>query len=321
MESRTKKMIPSEGINGFEDRLSDLPDNLIVHILSFMPTLYAVKTMLLRRFGNLWTLVPTLTFDLWEYDQVIWPNEDDATNDEVFSSFARFIRNVVMLHKRRTIDSFHLSIKAFDVEFKDPKLIDDIQLWLRFAIDREVKDLNIYFDGDDDLVLPHCIFMSQSLITLTLYGCMLEHQPHVHMGTLRELSLVNVQGSGLVFNQVILGCPSLQELNINIFNLFHVLNITSPSVSKLCLEIYHPCLSITLSFPNMKNLDICVSGISLSFMVDVIDVSSLQVVNIKGLPYLSLPLIEAFLRQIRNVEVVTMSVDAFEVRFTFFHEF
>ncbi|KAK9758024.1 hypothetical protein RND81_01G201500 [Saponaria officinalis] len=167
MQSRTKKLIPSEGTNGSEDRLSEMPDHLIVHILSFMPTLHAVKTMLLRRFGNLWTLVPTLTFDLEEYDQVIWPEEEDETIHEVFSSFARFIRKVLMLHKRHTIDSFHLSMKPFDVEFKDPKLIDDVQMWLRFAIDRQVKDLNLSFNGYDDLVLPHSIFMSQSLITLT----------------------------------------------------------------------------------------------------------------------------------------------------------
>ncbi|KAK9757561.1 hypothetical protein RND81_01G170900 [Saponaria officinalis] len=312
MQSRTKKLIPSEGTNGSEDRLSEMPDHLIVHILSFMPTLHAVKTMLLRRFGNLWTLVPTLTFDLEEYDQVIWPEEEDETIHEVFSSFARFIRKVLMLHKRHTIDSFHLSMKPFDVEFKDPKLIDDVQMWLRFAIDRQVKDLNLSFNGYDDLVLPHSIFMSQSLITLTLHGCMLEHQPNVHMGTLRELSLVNVKGSGQVFNQLILGCPSLRELNINISNLSHVLNITSPSVSKLCLEIYHPDLCITLSCPNMKNLDILVCGIIQSFMVDAIDVSSLQKMNVKGLPTGSLSLFKTFLRQFRNVEVVTWSCHALE---------
>ncbi|KAK9757584.1 hypothetical protein RND81_01G172400 [Saponaria officinalis] len=261
MESRAKKMIPSEG----EDRLSDLPDNLIVHILSFMPTLYAVKTMLLRRFGNLSTLVPTLTFDLWDYGRIIRADKEDESIDDIFTSFARFIRNVLMLHKRPTIDSFHFSMKPIPVEIKDPKLIDDVQMWLRFAIDRQVKDLNFNFNGYDDLVLPHCIFMSQSLITLTLHGCMLEHQAHVHMGTLRELSLVKVKGSGQVYNQLILGCPSLQELNINITNLSNVLNITSPSV-----------------------------------------------MNVKDLPNRSLSLFKKFLRQIRNVEVVTWSCHALE---------
>ncbi|KAK9757568.1 hypothetical protein RND81_01G171100 [Saponaria officinalis] len=238
MESRTKKMIPSEGTNGSEDRLSEdrlseMPDHLIVHILSFMPTLDAVKTMLLRRFGNLWTLVPSLTFHTWEYDEVIWPDKEDKPVDEVFSSFARFIRNVLMLHKRPTIDSFHLYIISFGVQLKDHKSIDDVQMWLRFAIDRQVKDLNFYLQSDDDLVLPHCIFMSQSLTKLILSGCIIEHQPQFHMGSLRELSLADVVGSGQVYNQLILGCPSLQKLDISISNLSHVLNITSPSVRSL----------------------------------------------------------------------------------------
>ncbi|KAK9757566.1 hypothetical protein RND81_01G171100 [Saponaria officinalis] len=288
MESRTKKMIPSEGTNGSEDRLSEdrlseMPDHLIVHILSFMPTLDAVKTMLLRRFGNLWTLVPSLTFHTWEYDEVIWPDKEDKPVDEVFSSFARFIRNVLMLHKRPTIDSFHLYIISFGVQLKDHKSIDDVQMWLRFAIDRQVKDLNFYLQSDDDLVLPHCIFMSQSLTKLILSGCIIEHQPQFHMGSLRELSLADVVGSGQVYNQLILGCPSLQKLDISISNLSHVLNITSPSVRKLWLYIDYLDNSITLRCPNMKNLDIVVFGENESYMVDAIDVSSLQVVNIKNL--------------------------------------
>ncbi|KAK9757576.1 hypothetical protein RND81_01G171600 [Saponaria officinalis] len=179
-------------------------------------------------------------------------------------------------------------------------------MWLRVAIDGHVKDLNFYFDGRDELVLPHCIFMSQSLITLTLHWCTLQHQPHVHMGTLRELSLVNVQGSGEAFNQLILGCPYLQELNINVLYEPDVdVNITSPSVRKLSLYTDSQGYSIALSCPNLKILDI-------DAMVELIDVSSLQVVNIKDLIYDDLPEVEAFLRQIQNVEVVTLSAHAFE---------
>ncbi|KAK9757560.1 hypothetical protein RND81_01G170800 [Saponaria officinalis] len=154
--------------------------------------------------------------------------------------------------------------------------------------------------------------MSQSLITLTLDGFMLEHQLNVHMGTLRELSLVNVKGSGQVYNQLILGRPSLQELNISITNFSHVLNITSPSVSKLCLEIFHPDPSITLSCPNMKKMDFRVRWTSRSFTVHAIDVSSLREVNVKDLPNRSLSLFKTFLRQIRNVEVVKWSCHALE---------
>ncbi|KAK9757580.1 hypothetical protein RND81_01G171900 [Saponaria officinalis] len=270
-----------------------------------MPTLDAVKTMLLRRFGNLWTLVPALLFDFEEYDGIIRPYKHEATIHEVFSSFARFVRNVLVLHKRPTIDSFHFSMKPYDVEIKDPKLIDDVQMWLRFPVDRQVKDLNFDLICDDDLVLPNCIFMSQSVTRLTLSGCIIEHQPQFHMGSLRELSLVDVEGSGQVYNQLILGCPSLQELNINSSHLSDVLNITSPSVGKLCLDTESQDDYITLSCPNMKNLDI-------NAMVELIDVSSLQVVNINDLIYDDLLEVEAFLRQIRNVEVVTLSAHAFE---------
>ncbi|XP_074270818.1 uncharacterized protein LOC141594721 [Silene latifolia] len=49
------------------DRLSEMPDEIIINILSCMPTIDAVRTVLLRRFGNLWTFVHSLKFYMDEY--------------------------------------------------------------------------------------------------------------------------------------------------------------------------------------------------------------------------------------------------------------
>jgi len=49
------------GKGSSRERLSELPDGVLVHILSFLPTVDAVRTVL-GRFGNLWTLVHSLYF-------------------------------------------------------------------------------------------------------------------------------------------------------------------------------------------------------------------------------------------------------------------
>ncbi|KAK9757601.1 hypothetical protein RND81_01G173400 [Saponaria officinalis] len=307
-------MIRLNGSNGFEDRLSEMPDDLIVHILSFMPTLDAVKTMLLRRFGNLWTLVPTLWFDFDLYDRICLPDDEEATYYDVFTSFARFVRNVLLLHRSPTIDSFFLFIKPLEIRFEDRRIIHDIQMWLRFVTDRQVKDIDFCFDGFDELALPRCVITSQSLIKLTLTGCTLEHRPHVdvHMGSLRELSLSDVKGSNEAFNQLISGCPNLREVKIDGADELCVLNVTPPSVRKLCLNLQNLDHSFTLSCPDVRILDVAVSCRHESFMVDAVAVSSLQVVHVADLPYDNFSPVETFMRQIRNVDVFTLSSNAFE---------
>lgn len=45
------------------DRISALPSEVLCHILSFLPTNYAVRTTLLsKRWKNIWTSVPNLYF-------------------------------------------------------------------------------------------------------------------------------------------------------------------------------------------------------------------------------------------------------------------
>ncbi|XP_074302810.1 F-box/FBD/LRR-repeat protein At2g04230-like [Silene latifolia] len=275
------------------DRLSEMPDQVIVHILSFTPTQDAVRTMLLRRFGNLWTMLPLLIFDF--NDRYVRPGDDgeddddgdgDDDNDdddnayyaekqimsEAFSRFARFVRNMLMFH-RSTIDCFQLDIGGYKGVHVDPWLIDDIQVWLKFATEREVKHLSFTCDYLDDLASPRCVFTSQSLVTLTLCGSMLELD-----GGLRNL------------------------------------NITTPSPSRLDLEVYDvPDRPFTLNCPHVISLDISIRGTSPSILLDVIDVSSLQVVNVRCLPIcLSSLIIKAFLRHFRDVEVFTLSSLAFE---------
>ncbi|XP_074307286.1 F-box/LRR-repeat protein At3g26922-like [Silene latifolia] len=320
---KPQKRMRSSKVVGL-DRLSEMPDQVIVHILSFMPTRDAVKTMLLRRFGNLWTMLPALSFDFDDHD-VSDENEDggyeekDRIISEAFSRFARFVRNVLLLHRRSTIDSFYLDIGECKSDLVDPCLIDDVQVWLKFATDREVKNLVFHCDYDDKIVLPRCVFTSQSLVTLTLWGSMLVeyvHQSQLHMGALRKLSLVSVTGSNKAFNQLISACPSIQKLKVYNSRGLQDLNIIAPSANRLDLDIDVADRPFTLNCPHVESLNIAVyrqDETSQSNLLDVIDVSSLQDVFVKGLPNdLSGPIIKAYLRHFRNVGDFALSGGAFK---------
>ncbi|XP_040362137.1 F-box protein At4g22280 isoform X4 [Rosa chinensis] len=79
------------------DRISELPDAVLCHIFSFLPTIYAMwTTVLSRRWNNLWTSLPNLSFD----------NKDFPTN-----------------HTMSPIQSFKHFMSAVEDYMKDPFIL------------------------------------------------------------------------------------------------------------------------------------------------------------------------------------------------------
>ncbi|XP_074297845.1 F-box protein At4g09920-like [Silene latifolia] len=254
------------------DRLSEMPDEVIVHILSYMPTLDAVETMLIRPFGNLWTLVHTLNFNVEKF-----PNRM-VSDDKWFDvgRFNTFVHNVLMIHKRPTIDKFHLNYECEQIEAGD-----DLSILLKFALDKQAKEMYLfdvypYFSERSDF--PN--FTSQSLVTLELHDCIIYRRFKVNLGSLKKLILCRTRMHEDTFQQYIRGCPSLQELHI-VEPQIMKLRFSAPNIRKLSLVLIEKRKSNyrwSLDFPNLKSLDLETDRIPI-----VIDVSSIQDVYLKRL--------------------------------------
>jgi hypothetical protein len=79
------------------DRLSGLPDSLICHIMSFLPTKTSVATM---------SLVSHRYLHLWKDLQVFYFNFHRSIP---FRKVASFVNSVLILRKYRDIQNFHLT--------------------------------------------------------------------------------------------------------------------------------------------------------------------------------------------------------------------
>ena len=74
------------------DRISDLPDELLTHILSFLKTKEAMQTCVLsQRWRNLWTFVPSLHFDFDDFLPYDLDDDDDDGLKEYEIKFEQFV--------------------------------------------------------------------------------------------------------------------------------------------------------------------------------------------------------------------------------------
>ncbi|XP_074302820.1 F-box/LRR-repeat protein At3g59250-like [Silene latifolia] len=223
-----------------------MPDEVIVHILSYLPIVDAVRTMLIRPFGNLWTWVPNLDFDLEEVLAELVP-DCYWTTDDVRRSFI-FVRNVLMLHKRPFIDKFRLDLYYESSKIRRSELGDEIRMCLKLALDKQARA--IYFDE---------------------FGNQYFSESSDYPNFIKE------------FQKFISGCPSLQVLHINSPSDIRNLSFSAPNIRKLFLrfeEDYPDEEPLVLDFPNLKSLDLdlfygipdiihmdvsCVRDVSVSF--------------------------------------------------------
>ncbi|XP_016176553.1 FBD-associated F-box protein At4g10400 isoform X1 [Arachis ipaensis] len=244
------------------DIISSLPNSLLCHILSFLPTLYAVRTSILsRQWRHLWKDLQVFDFDDTELN---WSNERFALFIDAVLSQLRFphIRNL-SLSCQRGLDNNKVIDNAID---------NAIGRWIRAAVGPCLQEMILYssygefypdyFDG---------IFTCASLVSLTLGGnLVLDVIPWVYLPLLKDLTLllgVSVE------HDFISGCPALENLYIDYYgSLYPEIHFLSTSLKRLSLfevrEFDDPIISeIQIDTPNLEYLRIFLAGSCVTSLV------------------------------------------------------
>ncbi|XP_010483110.1 PREDICTED: probable FBD-associated F-box protein At1g32375 [Camelina sativa] len=207
------------------DRLSQLPDELLLRILSLLPAKDVVVTMVLsKRWQFLWMFVPKLVYD-------------DSYQDIDYGRFSRFVDRCLILHKAPVLETLH---------FKLGQLCDgeDIHVWIRAANKCSVRELIIEIDTSfsaSPAILPRSFYTESSmLVSLSLNNViLLDVYYSVSFPSLKTLGLLAVKYPGNEFvNSLLSNCHVLEDLgveqcaddNVNIFT------VKVPSLKSLALH-------------------------------------------------------------------------------------
>ncbi|CAA0387308.1 putative F-box protein [Arabidopsis thaliana] len=232
------------------DLFSKLPDEVISHILSSLPTKEAASTSVLaKKWRYLFAFVPSLDFNDSDF---LHPQEGKREKDGILRSFMDFVDRVLALQGASPIKKFSLNVKTG----VDP---DRVDRWICNVLQRGVSHLALFMDFEEEYSLPYEISVSKTLVELkTGYGVDLYlWDDDMFLPMLKTLVLESVEFGRGQFQTLLPACPVLEELMLlNMEWKDRNVILSSSSLKNLKITSEDGCLG-TLSFdtPNLVFLD------------------------------------------------------------------
>ncbi|KAG7548433.1 F-box-like domain superfamily, partial [Arabidopsis suecica] len=202
------------------DNISGLHDDLLITILSFLPTEVAVSTCVLsKRWEFLWMWLPNL-----EFVSTCVPRP----------GLRDFIDRKLPIHRAPVIERLRLHVTRYS--HIEP---ENIKRWIKIAVSRYVRELDIdYCTKNKNYLLPSSLFTCKSLVTLKLKWVARIDVPSMVFPSLKTLQLENlIVVDGL--QQLLSICPVLEELSVDFYEYDKTkeFSIIVPSLQSLSLLI------------------------------------------------------------------------------------
>ncbi|XP_058729682.1 putative F-box protein At1g58310 [Vicia villosa] len=254
------------------DRLSDLPDYVLLHIMKFINTKQAVQTCILSmRWKDLWRRLTNLTLNFFDFTR----------GTPYFASFV----SSVLYHRDDSVSLHDIDLTRYGCI--RPELIDKI---MTYANSHDVHSLRLEVDlsFSRGYSLHTRIFSCQSLTHLKLsiraVPCMTQLPSSLHLPALQSLHLVyatftaNDNGVSDPFSN----CHRLNTLVLECCNLHrgaNLLCVSNSNLSSLTIgsTIQEVGYKIVLSTPNLNSITLTRD---LIHQISVCNISYLEQVHI-----------------------------------------
>ncbi|XP_062014497.1 F-box/LRR-repeat protein At3g26922-like [Rosa rugosa] len=247
------------------DRISALPDALLSHILSFLPTLCAVRTSILSaRWRNMWTSLPNLDFDN-ERDSFLGVTIGPYGKDR----FTTFVERVFLYRNSCDIKKLGLKIR-YPVDFSH---IDD---WICTAVRRNILEVDLHVFSDEieegeGFQFPQSLFMCKTLKVLKLYSnSWTIKYPPPPPGCFPNLKFLHVEidfPDPDSLKNLFTRCPMLEELSIHGFSdcaRVYDIYVCAPELKTLRIKVSDPYKNcyFVINAPKLEYIDIKSAALS-----------------------------------------------------------
>uniref|UniRef100_A0A7N2LTI5 FBD domain-containing protein n=1 Tax=Quercus lobata TaxID=97700 RepID=A0A7N2LTI5_QUELO len=227
-DSKTQELSKEHSMNKGRNKLCNLPDIVLQHILSFLGTKYSVRTSVLsKRWLYLWVSMPNLNF-------IQGPSEMNDWNRKLFMNL---VERALVLRKSSNIQKFSLSCDVFCDACS-------INSWVFSAVRHKVQVLDLcLFLNEESFVLPRSLFTCESIKVLNLQMCYNLRLPSsIFFPSLKILTLKHIvfpddQSTQRLFS----GCPVLEELTLDncYWENINAISISAPMLKSLIEVAYH----------------------------------------------------------------------------------
>lgn len=225
------------------DRISRLPNCLLLHILDLLDMKDAVKTgVLSKRWARLWTYMCNLVY-----------------YGSRKRKFIDFVSHTLMLHNGCKIKKFILADCGYQ-----RVLHSEVDEWLHQATVKGVEELHLGFDpfpkcyGHAFYLVPQHLYSNSSLTKLSFRYCDLLPSGLIYWKSLKSLSIGEADLSNDVVQAILLGSPALEYLKLQEGWSFNRIDFTSHGLKKFVIDSYldYEVSKLELVGPNLHSLEI-----------------------------------------------------------------
>ncbi|CAH9069460.1 unnamed protein product [Cuscuta epithymum] len=203
------------------DRISALPDCLLVHIISFLVVKTAAATSILgKRWQFLWSELRSLEFKFYD-----WGKSKETKNT---IEFVAWVNRIIATRRGNYLEKMIVDFKYEDC------FAPDVDSWFEFALKNKVKEITFSRSYSKDFyILRELMYSNSSLTSLSLEGCIFYPERSIKWSSLTKLNISEVNLPQSVVEKILSGCPVLTSLDLSECWGFTVLEINSRNLCEL----------------------------------------------------------------------------------------
>ena len=207
-----------------DDKISDLPDCLLLEILSRLPSPKdAIRACTLsKRWIHLWPTLPNFIFN----------NNMTIREWKRHHDFFSFVDNSLTQCRQSNLNKVLLNTPYY-FEFQS-----QVTNLIRYAIKWNVQDLDLQLQliFGDKFELNQFFFTNSSFTRLKLLGCVLNPTGAISWNKLTSLYICEAKLNDDLIRNIITGSPLLETLHLQFCYGFRRIDITSKSVKNFLFD-------------------------------------------------------------------------------------